>query len=197
LCTAIAISCSWLAFELQTILKVYTTLTKLWKYFHYSPKRAECLKEIQRVLEMPEFKIVKPSDTWWLAHESFKRELLCHCHCSQQHIWMSQKQWELAKPWPKSTISAMFLLDYVLPQVTKLSKTLQTEKLDATVISSLTTLHFIYVALTPAANWVLALWDMEKELGGKNFSQDHSGRHQVFPRQCWNTFCFHFENKYL
>ena len=33
----------------------------------------------------------------------------------------------------KSTISAMFLLDYVLPQVAKLSKTLQTEKLDVTV----------------------------------------------------------------
>jgi len=50
----------------------------------------------------------------------------------------------------------MFLLDYVLPQVEKLSKTLQTEKLDVTVISSLVeaTLHSIDDALT---NWVLAL----------------------------------------
>jgi len=36
----------------QGIKHVYTTLTTLCKYFHYSPKRAECLKEIQRVLEM-------------------------------------------------------------------------------------------------------------------------------------------------
>jgi len=36
----------------------------------------------------------------------------------------------------KSTISAMFLLDYVLPQVAKLSKTLQTEKLDVSYILS-------------------------------------------------------------
>jgi len=31
----------------QSIKHVYTTLTTLWKYFHYSPERAECLKEIQ------------------------------------------------------------------------------------------------------------------------------------------------------
>jgi len=39
------------------------TLTTLWKYFHYSPKQVGCLKEIQRVIKIPEFKIVKPSDT--------------------------------------------------------------------------------------------------------------------------------------
>jgi len=63
----------------------------------------------------------------------------------------------------KSTISAMFQLDYVLPQIAKLSKTLQTEKLDVTVISSLVeaTLRSIYDA---AANWVLALRDMVKSL---------------------------------
>ena len=41
----------------------------LWKFFHYSPKRAESLKEIQKVLDLPELKIVKQSDTCWLAHE--------------------------------------------------------------------------------------------------------------------------------
>ena len=51
------------------IKHVYTTLMTLWKFFHYSPKRAEPLKEIQKVLDLPELKIVKPSDTHWLAHE--------------------------------------------------------------------------------------------------------------------------------
>ncbi len=32
-------------------------------------QRAESLKEIQKVLDLPELKIVKPSDTRWLAHE--------------------------------------------------------------------------------------------------------------------------------
>jgi len=60
----------------------------------------------------------------------------------------------------------MFLLDYVLSQVAKLSKTMQTEELAVTVISSLveTTLYSIDDALTPVANWVLALRDMEKNL---------------------------------
>ena len=49
------------------IKHVYTTLMMLWKFFHYSPKRAE-LKEIQKVLDLPELKIVKPSDTRWLVH---------------------------------------------------------------------------------------------------------------------------------
>ena len=35
----------------------------LWKFFHYSPKCAESLKEIQKILDLPELKIVKLSDT--------------------------------------------------------------------------------------------------------------------------------------
>ena len=49
------------------IKHVYTTLMTL-KLFHYSPERAESLKEIQKVLYLPEHKIVKPSNTRWLAH---------------------------------------------------------------------------------------------------------------------------------
>ena len=48
---------------------MYVSLMALWKYFHYSPKRAESLKAIQSVLDLPELKIAKPSDTRWLAHE--------------------------------------------------------------------------------------------------------------------------------
>ena len=48
---------------------VYTIVMTLWKFFHYSPKRAESLKEIQKVLDLPELKIVKLSDAHWLAHE--------------------------------------------------------------------------------------------------------------------------------
>ena len=48
----------------------------------------------------------------------------------------------------------------------KLSKTLQSEKLDLTVISSLVeaTLYSLDDALSPAANWVLELQDMKKSL---------------------------------
>ena len=45
------------------IKHVYTTHMTLWKFFHYSPKHAESLKEIQKVLDFPELKIVKTSET--------------------------------------------------------------------------------------------------------------------------------------
>ena len=51
------------------IKHVYTTPMTLSKFFHYSPKRAEWLKETQKVLDLPKLMIVKPSDTWWRAHE--------------------------------------------------------------------------------------------------------------------------------
>ena len=47
------------------IKHVYTTLMMLWKFLHYCPKRAESLKEIQKVLDLPKLKIVKLSDTRW------------------------------------------------------------------------------------------------------------------------------------
>ena len=51
------------------IKHVYTSLMTLWKFFHYSPKHAESLMEIQKVLDLPELKIVKASGTRWLAHK--------------------------------------------------------------------------------------------------------------------------------
>ena len=39
----------------------------VWKAFHYSPKRAEILAKMEAVLNTPEIKVAKPSDTYWLA----------------------------------------------------------------------------------------------------------------------------------
>ena len=63
-------------------------------------------------------------------------------------------------------MSAIFLLDFLLPLVIKLSKCLQTEKLDLSIISSLVhaTLHTIDEALLPAANWVVELMDAREEI---------------------------------
>ena len=58
----------------------------------------------------------------------------------------------LSKP---STLFAIYLLDYILPGVSKLSKCLQTEKLDLSIISSLVdaTLNTLEDLLQPAAKW--------------------------------------------
>jgi hypothetical protein len=65
-----------------------------------------------------------------------------------------------------STVAVMFLLDFTLPQVAKLSKALQTEHLDLSKISSLVdaTLHTLDDAALPAANWVLELQDQVGDL---------------------------------
>jgi len=72
---------------------------------------------------MPEFKIVKPSDTRWLAHECCVKVVVKENYCAiviaLNNIYEETHEPEalgiskaLSK---KSTISAMFLLDYVLP----------------------------------------------------------------------------------
>ena len=61
---------------------------------------------------------------------------------------------------------AIYLLDYIFPEVSKLSKSLQTEKLDLSIISSLvdTTLHTLEDVLQPAAKWVLDLQEVKEEM---------------------------------
>ena len=79
---------------------------------------------------------------------------------------MSQKHLALAKLLAASTVAAIYMLDYVLSQVAKLSRTLQTEHLDLSVISSLVdaTLHTLDDTVLPSANWVMALLDKREHL---------------------------------
>jgi len=69
----------------------------------------------------------------------------------------------LMKP---TILFAFYLLDFVLPQVSKLSKYLETKKLDLSVISSLVDamLHTLDDVLLPAANWVLELQDIQDQM---------------------------------
>ena len=60
----------------------------------------------------------------------------------------------------------MYLLDYILPQVVKLSRALQTKHLDLSIISSLVdaTLNSLDDVILSSANWVLQLQDAREEL---------------------------------
>jgi hypothetical protein len=148
------------------------TLTALWKFFHYSPKRAESLKTVQQVLDLPELKIAKPSDTRWLAHERCVKAVKASYGAivtTLNDIHDNTHEPEalgLSKPLSKqSTVAAIYMLDYVLPQA-KLSRTLQTEHLDLSMISSLVnaTLHTLDDTVLPSANWVLELLDEREPL---------------------------------
>ncbi len=125
------------------------------------------------MLDLPELKVTKPSDTRWLAHEQCVKAvkksyasivIALETFYEQTHepeaLGLNKS---LSK---KSTVMAIYLLDFVLPQVAKLSRCLQAEKLDLTAISGLvdSTLQILHESLLPAANWVLELLDAQDEL---------------------------------
>ena len=66
----------------------------------------------------------------------------------------------------RSTVAAMYMFDYTLPQVAKLSKTLQSEHLDLLLIPSLvdSTLCTLDDIVLQTANWVLELLDEAENL---------------------------------
>ena len=57
------LACIQAANQVSLIKRVYGNLMTLRKLFYYSPKKAESLKEIQAVLNMPQLKMLKPTDT--------------------------------------------------------------------------------------------------------------------------------------
>ncbi len=133
----------------------------------------QSLNEIQKVLNLPELKIVKPSDTRWLAHEHCVKAVKASYSSivlALENIYETSHEPEalgLSKaPSSHSTTAAMYLLDYNLPQVAMLSRALQTKHLDLSLISSLVeaTYNSLDDAILPSANWVLQPQDAREEL---------------------------------
>ena len=130
---------------------------------------------VQQVLHLPELRIAKSSDTRWLAHERCVKAVKASYGAivtALNDIHQNTHEREalgLSKALSKqSTVAAiyMYMIDYVLPQVAKLSRTLQTEHLDLSVISSLVdaTLHTLDDTVLSSANWVLELLDKREHL---------------------------------
>ena len=96
------------------------------------------------------------------------------------------------------TTAAIFLLDYTLPQVAKLSKTLQIEHLDLSIIPSLVdaTLHTLSDAVLPAANWVLEVFGehehLEQVIGKEITNEDIA----YFQEMLAKPFITHLRNKF-
>lgn len=55
--------------KVPKVKTVISTMMAIWKTFHFSPKKAARLQEIQKVLNHPVLKMIKPSDTRWAAYE--------------------------------------------------------------------------------------------------------------------------------
>ena len=83
----------------------------------------------------------------------------------------------------------MYPLDYILPQVTKLSRALQTKHLDLSLISSLVdaTLNSLNDAILPSANGVLLLQDAREELKAAT-DIEVAHRYMLFSRKSGQAF---------
>ena len=155
--TVAVMSFNWLLCKLLMLHQVssmHTTLMMLWKFFHYSPKCAESLKDIQKVLDLPVLKIVKPSDTRCLAHECCVKTIKANYSSivlALENIYETSHELEalgLSKGLSNhSIIAAMYLLDYILPQEAKLSRALQTKHLNLSLISSLVDATLIHLMM--------------------------------------------------
>ena len=55
-CHLLLLACAQAANSIKRIKHVYVTLTAFWKFFYYFPQRAESLKMIYQVLNLPELK---------------------------------------------------------------------------------------------------------------------------------------------
>ena len=62
---------------LPSLKKGFATLMSVWKMFHYSPKKFSVLKEMQALVNHPQLKMIKPSDTSWLAHDRSLKAIRC------------------------------------------------------------------------------------------------------------------------
>ena len=120
------------------------------------------------MLNLPELKVLQPSDTRWLAHERCVKALKSSYPAivlTLDHIYEETHEPEalgisnaLCKA---NTIEAVYLLDNVLPPVANLSKALQAKNLDLSAISHLVnaTLLTIGEIVQPSAKWILELQD--------------------------------------
>ena len=91
---------------------------------------------IQQVLDLPKLKIAKPSDTHWLTHERCVKAVKANYGAivtavnDMHENTLEPEALGLGKALTKQhTVAAMYILDYILPQVAKVSRTLQTEQL--------------------------------------------------------------------
>ena len=180
------LACVQAANETTGIKHVYVTLTSLWKFFDYFPKRAESLRDVQRILDLPELKVIKPSR--WLAQERCVKGVKASYTAivaALENMHETSHEPEVLglsnvlSTW--KTTAAIFLLDYTLLQVAKLY--IQTEHLDLPIPSLVdATLHILSNAILPTANWVLELLDERENL------------EQVIGQEITKPFIAHLKN---
>jgi len=126
------------------VKRVLGTLLTIWKAFHYSPKKAEKLADIQAELNSPELKMLKPGDTRWLARERAVRAVR---RCLPVIIKTFEEIYDetgdaeahgIASLLTKyTTVACIYMLSDVLHTVAKLQGSLQGKEVDLACVPSM------------------------------------------------------------
>ena len=72
--------------RVSDIKKFFGMMLRLWELFYYSPQKAEKLKEVQSVLNLPQLKVIKASST--RSHKRYIRAIRKELHA----IILTQKE---------------------------------------------------------------------------------------------------------
>ena len=128
---------------LPSLKKVFATLISVWKMFHYSPKKFSALKEMQALVNHPQLKMMKPSDTRWLAHHRSMKAIRCSMRPlidTLEHIHEDTGEPEalgmLRTMKTYNSVATLMMLSDVLPALTCLSRALQAKTADFTLVAS-------------------------------------------------------------
>ena len=130
--------------EHTVVKRVLGTFLTIWKAFHFSPKKAEKLAEIQAELKVSEIRMQKPSDTRWLAREravSAVRRSLPALVSTFEEIYAETGDAEshgIATLLMKyKTVACIYMLSDVLHIVAKLQGSLQAKDIDLASVPSM------------------------------------------------------------
>ena len=111
--------------------------------FHYSPKKFSALKEMQALVNHPQLKMIKPSDTRWLAHDRSVKAIRCSMRPlidTLEHIHEDTGEPEalgmLRTMKTYNFVATLMMLSDVLPVLTCLSRALQVKTADFTLVTS-------------------------------------------------------------
>ena len=163
--------------SVKEVKMMFGVTTNLWKLFYYSPKKVVTLANVQAVLNLPELKVVKPSDTRWLSHErciAVRKELPALIVTLQQLYESSgdAEAYGLVSILSSITgVSCIYLLSEVLSLLARLNLFMQRKTSDFSklpiMLSSI--VHQLTSLKEPGTDWCIdsdkAISDLEKEHG--------------------------------
>ena len=126
---------------LPSLKKVFATLVSVWKMFHYFPMKFSALKEMQALFNHLQLKMIKPSDTRWLAHDRSVKAIRCSMRPlidTLEHIRKDTGEPEalgmLRTMKTYNFEATLMMLSDVLPVLTCLSRALQAKTADFTLV---------------------------------------------------------------